>query len=178
MSARPGLVLMGFGGHARSVADVALTAGYAQLLFVDDKAKDDESFLTFPVERVMPLEGGNWVYMPCAGDNRRRIGQIRDLEAANLPLATIISPFATIGHSAIVSPGCFVTAIMRISDRWRALGLVASSTPEPWWNTTASSGSAFTYRSSPAWPAAACWATACFSELGPLSSIEFLSPAT
>jgi sugar O-acyltransferase (sialic acid O-acetyltransferase NeuD family) len=102
------LVLIGFGGHARSVADVALTAGYSRLLFVDEQAKDDESFLEFPVQRSMPLESSDWVYLPCAGDNQKRFVQIRQLIARNLPVATIISPTATIGHGAMVARGCFV----------------------------------------------------------------------
>src|SRR5579863_1704052 len=76
MSAPGDLVLLGFGGHARSVADVALTAGYGRLWFVDDNAAEGERFLDFPVQRLMPQDAGNWVYMPCAGDNRRREAQI------------------------------------------------------------------------------------------------------
>ena len=32
-----GLVVLGFGGHARSVADIALTPGIEELIFVDDR---------------------------------------------------------------------------------------------------------------------------------------------
>jgi UDP-N-acetylbacillosamine N-acetyltransferase len=98
---------MGFGGHARSVADVALKAGYSQLLFVDENAKDGEVFLEFPVQRFMPAEG-SWLYMPCAGDNSLRLAQIRSLESANLPVATIVSPTATIAPGTALAPGCFV----------------------------------------------------------------------
>ncbi len=108
MSAPLHLVLLGFGGHARSVADVGLTAGYTQLWFVDDNAAEGERFLEFPVQKTMPRDTGNCVYMPCAGDNRRREAQIRDLIQANLPLATIISPTATIGHGSAIGPGCFI----------------------------------------------------------------------
>jgi UDP-N-acetylbacillosamine N-acetyltransferase len=108
MSARGDLVLLGFGGHARSVADVALTAGYGRLWFVDDNAAEGERFLDFPVQRLMPQDAGNWVYMPCAGDNRRREAQIRQLIDANLTVATIISPTATIGHGSSIGPGCFI----------------------------------------------------------------------
>jgi UDP-N-acetylbacillosamine N-acetyltransferase len=107
MSAPPNLVLLGFGGHARSVADVALTAGYTQLWFVDDNAAEGERFLEFPVRKFMPRQG-DWSYIPCAGDNRRREAQIRELIEANLPIATIISPTATIGHGATVGQGSFI----------------------------------------------------------------------
>jgi UDP-N-acetylbacillosamine N-acetyltransferase len=108
MSLTPGLVLMGFGGHARSVADVALKAGYLRLMFVEETAADGESFLDFPVQRSMPASSSGWVYIPCAGNNQRRSVQIRELMAANLPLAIIISPSATLGCGATIRPGSFV----------------------------------------------------------------------
>jgi UDP-N-acetylbacillosamine N-acetyltransferase len=108
MNAPVGLALLGFGGHSRSVADVALASGYSRLVFVDVNAADGECFLQFPVQHLMPPESSDWVYMPGAGDNRQRVAQIRDLMAANLKVATILSPLATIGHGATLAPGCFV----------------------------------------------------------------------
>lgn len=108
MSAPPHLVLLGFGGHARSVADVALTAGYTKLWFVDDNAAEGERFLEFPVQKFMPPDPRDWVYVPCAGDNRRREAQIQELISANLALTTIVSPSATIGHGSAIGPGCFI----------------------------------------------------------------------
>jgi len=102
------LALLGCGGHARSVADVALTAGFETLLFVDENANPGESILGFPVQFLMPGPSEGWDYMPCAGDNRRRLAQIRQLGAADLPLATVISPRATIGTRATLDSGCFV----------------------------------------------------------------------
>ena len=108
MSARGGLVLLGCGGHARSVADVALAAGWGPLWFVDERAREHESSLGFPVQLALPPHTEGLVYIPCAGDNRLRLAQIRQLAEAGLPLATVISPSATIGQGAMVSPGCFV----------------------------------------------------------------------
>ncbi|HEX3879116.1 MAG TPA: NeuD/PglB/VioB family sugar acetyltransferase [Bryobacteraceae bacterium] len=108
MSNRPGLALLGFGGHARSVADVALAAGYERLTFVEETAREGESFLGFPVQREIPFEASKWVYLPCAGDNLRRQAQFHRLMVAALPLATVISSVATIGHGATLGPGCFV----------------------------------------------------------------------
>jgi UDP-N-acetylbacillosamine N-acetyltransferase len=102
------MVLLGCGGHARSVADVALAAGCERLLFVDEQARADETLLGFPVQRFLPPRAEGFVYVPCAGDNRRRLSQIRQLSEASLPMATVISPCATVGRSARVSPGCFV----------------------------------------------------------------------
>jgi sugar O-acyltransferase (sialic acid O-acetyltransferase NeuD family) len=99
---------MGFGGHARSVADVALAAGFDRLLFVDQNAVEGERFLTFPVQKMLPPPASDWIYMPCAGDNVRRLAQIGELELLRLPLATITSPFATIGRGTVIGPGCFI----------------------------------------------------------------------
>jgi UDP-N-acetylbacillosamine N-acetyltransferase len=108
MSAPSSLVLMGFGGHARSVADVALKAGYRELLFVDENARDGELFLEFPVQRSMPPPNSKWIYMPCSGDNHRRLAQVRELLLKGLPAATIISSSATVGCGAAIAEGCFV----------------------------------------------------------------------
>lgn len=102
------LLLLGFGGHARSVADVALAAGYHSLCFVDTNARDGETFLGFPVQRGMPPVVSGFEYMPCAGDNQRRMEQLTQLTNAGLPVATVISPHSTIGRGAIIQAGCFV----------------------------------------------------------------------
>lgn len=103
-----GIVLLGFGGHARSVADVALSAGFDRLLFVDENAREGETYLGFAVVRTLPPLSEGWQYMPCAGDNRRRMSQLERMNAAGLPLATVISPHATVGHDAAVGNGTFI----------------------------------------------------------------------
>ncbi len=108
MSNEPGLVLLAFGGHARSVADVALAAGYRQLLFVDERAGAGETFLGFPVQKSMPFPAGEWKYVSCAGDNRIRLAHLSTLAAAGVTLTTIISPSATIAPGAVIEPGCFI----------------------------------------------------------------------
>lgn len=109
MNHASGLVILGFGGHARSVADVAIAAGVPSLLFVDVNAQEGENFLGFPVVRAytkaMPKD---WLCMPAAGDNRRRKLQIDTALAAGWPLATLVSPCATIGAGATVAAGCFI----------------------------------------------------------------------
>lgn len=104
-----GLLILGFGGHARSVADVALSMGFPSLLFVDPHAKDGENFLGHPVKREFTgsLPDG-WQCISAAGDNRRRQDQIADILAADWPLATVISPTATIGAGASLAAGCFI----------------------------------------------------------------------
>jgi len=104
-----GLLILGFGGHARSIADVALAIGFQSLLFIDENARENEQFLNFPVQRELNgelLEG--WYCMPASGNNRKREQQIQLAQLAGWPLATLISPYATVGFGAVVSQGCFV----------------------------------------------------------------------
>jgi UDP-N-acetylbacillosamine N-acetyltransferase len=104
-----GLVLLGFGGHARSVAAVALANGVKSLLFVDENGKKGENFLGFPVERVFdqPMPPG-WFCMPAIGDCLQRQRQFEFAQSMGWPLAKIVAKDATIDAGASVGPGCFV----------------------------------------------------------------------
>lgn len=104
-----GLVVFGFGGHARSVADVALAAGVSDLIFVDEAAKADESLWGFPVRRAFDDQlADGWQTFAAGGDNRRREAQVVAIASRSLPLATLIAPTATICRGAEISPGSFV----------------------------------------------------------------------
>lgn len=109
MRPRRGLVILGFGGHARSVADVALAIGYEALLFIDENAREGENFLGHPVQRAWPAQlPDGWTCMPAAGDNRKRQAQLAAIQEAGWPPATLIAPSATLGAGAAVSPGSFI----------------------------------------------------------------------
>jgi len=108
------LLIMGFGGHARSVADVALACGYDELCFMDENAKEDERFLHFLVLKDVPLKA--WSCVLAAGNNHRRAEQMKEAEARGWIIQTLISPRASqgvgshigmgnvIGHHAHVGP--------------------------------------------------------------------------
>jgi len=104
-----GLLILGFGGHARSAADVAISAGIRSLLFVDANARQGERFAGYPVQSSFagPMPEG-WACLPAAGDGRRRKEQVEMARAAGWPLATVVSPRATIGIGATLGEGCFV----------------------------------------------------------------------
>jgi UDP-N-acetylbacillosamine N-acetyltransferase len=108
MSACEGLLILGFGGHARSVADVALASGVRSLLFIDDNADAGEQFLGFPVQRELTRLPDGWLCLPAAGDNYRRQAQVKFARQAQWPLATLVSPAATIGAGAVLGAGSFV----------------------------------------------------------------------
>ncbi|MEJ0062265.1 MAG: acetyltransferase [Alphaproteobacteria bacterium] len=106
----PGLIIIGFGGHARSVADVALACGFGALLFVDPRARPGENFLGHPVQAAWP-EGdgfGDWRAMPASGDGQRRAAQMAEARQRGRRIATLIAPTATVGVGATVAEGCFV----------------------------------------------------------------------
>lgn len=104
-----GLVLFGFGGHARSVADVAIACGCRSLMFIDENARDGETFLGHPVLRALPGPfPSGWKCLAASGDNRTRARQIAFILDEGLPLATLVSPMATIGAGSSIGPGSFV----------------------------------------------------------------------
>ena len=106
-----GLVILGFGGHARSVADVALQLGIAQLRFVDANARAGEAFAGFPAATEMPdpLPAG-WMVLPAAGDNARRLAQFEEVMRRGWPTMALVAKTAHVGYGASVAPGSFVAS--------------------------------------------------------------------
>ncbi len=109
MTALPlGIIVLGFGGHARSVADVALASGVEKLLFVDTGAKRGETLFEFPVLETMPQVPLGWQCFAAAGDNVRRRQQLELIQSSGWQLASVTSPRATIGAGSEIGAGCFV----------------------------------------------------------------------
>jgi len=101
-----GLYILGFGGHARSVADVALAMGIQQLAFVDENARPGEQFAGYPSMRQMPtVPSPGWLAFAALGDNLQR-QRLCDLQP--LQLATLVAPDASIGIEAMVGEGAMV----------------------------------------------------------------------
>ncbi|HEF4759231.1 TPA: NeuD/PglB/VioB family sugar acetyltransferase [Pseudomonas putida] len=104
-----GLLILGFGGHARSVADVALSVGIPQLCFIDSNARPGEMFCSFPVKAAFDFElEEGWAAISASGNNLKRAEHVAWLEGNGLPVATLISSFATIGVGAQIAVGSFV----------------------------------------------------------------------
>lgn len=103
------LVILGFGGHARSVADVALATGYLQLLFVDENANAGENFFGHPV--VARFNSSSFSMsdaFAASGDNLRRAEQCMHIENLGLNLISLVSPLASVGIGSSIAAGCFV----------------------------------------------------------------------
>ena len=104
-----GFLILGFGGHARAVADVALASGIRQLRFIDSNARPNETFGEFAVLRKWDEDlPEGWAVMPASGDGLSRQAQYEWAKGRGWPLATLISPTATIGVGAKVGHGTFV----------------------------------------------------------------------
>lgn len=104
-----GLCVLGFGGHARSVLDVALATGVKDFFFVDANATEGEALLGFPVLPAMPANlPAGWAVFPAAGPNERRAAQVEWALGAGWPMASLVSPLASLGVGATIECGCFV----------------------------------------------------------------------
>lgn len=103
------LVIFGFGGHARSVADVAISCGYSDLLFVDANARPGEHFLGHSV--INSLSGqalDGCAAFPASGDNQKRSQQCAEIRSLGLDLVALISPLASLGIGSVVAAGSFI----------------------------------------------------------------------
>lgn len=109
MTPRKPLTILGFGGHARSVADVALACGYDHLVFVDEMARPGEHFLGHRVVSSVDAAGVSAGYaFPAAGDNHKRSAQVLQIQGLGFQLVSIVSPCATLGAGITLADGCFV----------------------------------------------------------------------
>lgn len=103
------LIILGFGGHARSVADVALAVGYHSLVFIDDNARAGEMFLGFPVlTSFQPDEPASWCAFAASGNSQTRKAQRAFIQANGWRPISLIAPSASIGVGATVDECVFV----------------------------------------------------------------------
>ena len=112
------LLVLGAGGHAKVVADTALTSGFAtSLAFLDDRYDsrlDSQTFLGFNI--VGSLDDSlhdnlfsNYSHAAVAiGNNRLRLSWIRKLEHKGYSLPTLIHPSSTVSRFATISSGSVV----------------------------------------------------------------------
>jgi UDP-N-acetylbacillosamine N-acetyltransferase len=98
------VIIFGFGGHARSVADIALANGYTDIIFYEQNAQPDEKFLGFDVVNRLPddLDVNKWHAFPASGDACSRAKQIKIIDESGFSSTTLIAPTATIGVGAVI----------------------------------------------------------------------------
>ncbi len=101
MSKKTKFVLLGCGGHARSIANVILgNNAEAKLLFVDQNARPGEQIMGFPV--VCELTSEEEI-CPAVGDNllRKKLCEGRQLYS-------VIANNAFVGRESVVGEGSFL----------------------------------------------------------------------
>lgn len=120
MSVTDTLLIIGCGGHARSVADVAFSSGISNLAFWDVNARENETLFTFPVlSSESVLEKSNQIF--CAiGDNQERSEYFKKFEEKNIiniiSKNTYIAPSSTLGRGVFIAHGAHVGPMAVIGD--------------------------------------------------------------
>lgn len=104
-----GILILGFGGHARAVADVALSMGVQHLVFEETQARPGECFRGFDVVKRWdaPLPEG-WAAFGAAGDGKDREAQHVRISALGWPLATLVASSANLGVDCHLGRGSMV----------------------------------------------------------------------
>lgn len=121
------LVLVGAGGHAKVVIEVARAAGRFNVVGLVDARPATPGVLGVPVlggDEVLPrlrAEGVAWAFAALGNNSaRERVGA--DLRAAGFHLATlahpsaVVMPSARIGEGIVVMPRAVVGAEARVDD--------------------------------------------------------------
>ncbi|MGE0765715.1 MAG: acetyltransferase [Hyphomicrobiaceae bacterium] len=106
------LLIVGFGGHGRVVADVALDCGYDTIAFLDDGRDALSQSTPFPVlgpTREMSAQVKRWSSAIVAiGNGPRRLALFGDLKRARYATPTIAHPSAIVSRGAIIGEGVFI----------------------------------------------------------------------
>jgi UDP-N-acetylbacillosamine N-acetyltransferase len=121
-----GLYIFGFGGHARSVGDIALSSGIDALVFIDASVRPGESFGDHPAVVSLPdhPEPG-WSGFPALGDNQRRRALY---QTSALPKPALIAPSASIGRYSVIGEGTLVAHQAHVGPLARVgLGAIINS---------------------------------------------------
>lgn len=98
------LMIIGCGGHARSIADVALFNGYKELLFIDENAKKNEKIFGFNVVNNFSSIGQSSNVLFGIGDNIKR----KEYFAMYQSKIKLISIDAYIGIDVCINRSTFV----------------------------------------------------------------------
>jgi sugar O-acyltransferase (sialic acid O-acetyltransferase NeuD family) len=109
------LLIVGAGGHGRSVAEAVLAAGIYELAgFVDDAAPGLTQVGGYPVlgtaDDVSAYRAQADAAIVAVGNNELREVLINKLVAAGFELATVVHPRAIVSPSAVVGPGSAIMA--------------------------------------------------------------------
>ncbi|MEB6677094.1 PglD-related sugar-binding protein [Acinetobacter haemolyticus] len=121
------LLILGAGGHGRSVAEAALLSGqWRSIIFADDSWPQRTEVAGFPIvaniDKIPTLISTTTAAIPAVGNNQVRQAWFQKLKDLGIPIATIIHPSAIIGSRAMLGEGvcilagCIVGIDVRVED--------------------------------------------------------------
>jgi sugar O-acyltransferase (sialic acid O-acetyltransferase NeuD family) len=111
------IVIFGAGGHAVSVANVAISAGYKIAYFIDANKKADYLLGIKIIRDISELVNKkDYEYCIAIGDNALRERIYKELMSVNIDInfpslihkSAVISIFSTIGNGTVVMPNAIV----------------------------------------------------------------------
>lgn len=111
----PKLLIIGAGGHGRSVAEAATLQQHYQVIgFLDDGCAPGTKVLGWSVlgmvTDVHMMTSHADAVIVAVGNNAVRERLVQQVLASGLPLATVVHPFSAVSPSAVLAPGCAVMA--------------------------------------------------------------------
>ena len=95
------LVILGFGGYGRTVADVAHQLGYSTIV-LDDADSDH------PLSSFQSYINFSTSFIPAFGNNNLRLECINRIEESGGQLATLIHPTAYVSPTAVINSGTVI----------------------------------------------------------------------
>ncbi|RLZ07465.1 acetyltransferase [Acinetobacter sp. 2JN-4] len=121
------LLILGAGGHGKSVAEAALLSGqWSSIVFADDSWPQRTEVAGFPIvaniETIAQIVPNISAAIPAVGNNQVRQVWFQRLKELAIPIATVIHPSATIsataelGEGVCIMAGCIVGVDVKIED--------------------------------------------------------------
>lgn len=121
------LLILGAGGHGKSVAEAASLSGqWSKIVFADDSWPQKTEVAGFSIvaniERISTLISTITAAIPAVGNNQVRQDWAQRLKNLELPLATVIHPSAIIspttrlGEGVCIMAGCIIGVDVKIED--------------------------------------------------------------
>lgn len=108
------LYIIGAGGHAKVVGEIAELNGYNNLAFIDkdwpNKKNCEHWKIESSFENFLSLSLETFEYIVAIGDNYKRISTIKEMESSNGKLITLIHPSALVSKYSSIGPGTIVMA--------------------------------------------------------------------
>lgn len=121
------LLVLGAGGHGKSVAEAALLSGkWKKVVFADDSWPQKTDIAGFPIvtniNSIPDILSDISAAIPAVGNNQLRQKWFQLLENLSIPIATVVHPSAIIssnaeiGEGVTIMAGCVVGFDVKVGD--------------------------------------------------------------